>query len=204
MPKIKDVYLSERIRKRIAELETGDEVPAKDIRAVLTETQLADIDSAWAEQQLLRKGKRARTEQEQLALGWRTKRNIRLDVLRQALKEADAGVLRSLQDEQSKAEIRQARIYFEAIGKKLDEGYEPAHARMFANNELTRAGLNRMDGARIHSLTRRDKEVRELEAKLKAEFKKNMTAEELEQQEILHEYEANLKRSKKKQRKDLK
>jgi hypothetical protein len=204
MPKVKDAYLSERIRKRIAELEAGDEVPVKDIRAVLTQTQLADIDSAWTEQQLLRKGKRARTEQEQQALGWRTKRDIRLLVLRQALKEADSGVLRSLQDEQSKAEIRQARIYFEATGKKLDEGYKPAQARMFANNELTRAGLNRMDGAHVHSLTRRDKEVRELEVKLKAEFKMNMTAEELEQQQILEEHEANFKRSKKKQRKVLK
>jgi hypothetical protein len=194
MPKVKDVYLSERIRKRIAELEAGEEVPAKDIKAVLTDEQLADIDAAWAKQQVLRKGKRALTEQEQLALGWRTKRDIRLEVLGKALKVADAGVLRALEDEQSKAEIRQARIYFEAVGKKLDEGYEPAKARMFANNELTRAGLNRMDGVQVHSLTRRDKELRELTAKLKAEFKMNMTAEELEQQEILREHEASLKR----------
>ena len=166
MPKVKDVYLAERIRKRIAELEAGEEVPAKDIKAVLTDEQLADIDAAWAKQQVLRKGKRARTEQEQLALGWRTKRDIRLEVLGKALKVADAGVLRALKDEQSKAEIRQARIYFEAVGKKLDEGYEPEKTRMFANNELTRAGLNRMDGVQVHSLTRRDKELRELTAKL--------------------------------------
>ena len=166
MPKVKDAYLSDRIRKRIAELEAGEEVPAKDIKAVLTDEQLADIDAAWAKQQVLRKGKRARTEQEQLALGWRTKRDIRLEVLGKALKVADAGVLRALKDEQSKAEIRQARIYFEAVGKKLDEGYEPEKTRMFANNELTRAGLNRMDGVQVHSLTRRDKELRELTAKL--------------------------------------
>jgi hypothetical protein len=194
MPKVKDAYLSDRIRKRIDELEAGEEVSAKDIKAVLTDEQLADIDAAWAKQQVLRKGKRARNEQEQQELGWRTKRDIRLEVLRQALKVADAGVLRALKDEQSRAKIRQARVYFEAVGKKLDEGYEPAKARMFANNELTRAGLNRMDGARVHSLTRRDKELKELTAKLKAEFKMNMTAEELEQQEILREHETNSKR----------
>jgi hypothetical protein len=197
MPKVKDVYLSERIRKRIAELEAGEEVPAKDIRAVLTDEQLADIDAAWAKQQVLRKGKRARTEQEQLALGWRTKREIRLLVLRKALKVADAGVLRALKDEQSKAEIRQARIYFEAVGKKLDEGYEPEKARMFANNELTRAGLNRMDGVQVHRLSRRDKELREHTAELKAEFKMNMTAEELEKQSILEEHDDILKRTQK-------
>ena len=100
----------------------------------------------------------------------------------------------ALQNEQSKAEIRQTKIYFEALSKKIDEGFEPAQARMFANNELTRARLNRMDGARVHSLTPRDKKIRELEANLKAEFKKNMTEEELEQQEILEEHEASVKR----------
>ena len=200
MPKLDDTHLADRLRKRIAELEADKEIAAKDIRAVLTEAQQFAIDAAWAEQQLLRKGKRARTEQEEQELGWRTKRDIRLEVLRQALKEADAGILLALQNEQNKAEIRQAKIYFEAIGKKLDEGFEPAQARMFANNELTRAGLNRMDGARVHSLTLRDKKIRELDVKLKAEFKKNMTATELEQLEILDEYEASVKRQKKKKR----
>jgi hypothetical protein len=47
-------------------------------------------------------------------------------------------------------------------------------------------------------MSKRDREVRELEAKLKAEIKKNMTKQELEQQEILREHEASLKRHKKK------
>ena len=196
MPKLDDTHLADRIRKRIAELEAGDEVPAKDIKAVLTEAQLAAIDAALAKQSLI-KTKRVRTEQEKLALGWRTKREIRLLVLRKALKVADAGVLRALKDEQSKAEIRQARIYFEAVGKKLDEGYEPEKARMFANNELTRAGLNRMDGVQVHRLSRRDKELREHTAELKAEFKMNMTAEELEKQSILEEHDDILKRTQK-------
>jgi hypothetical protein len=198
MPKVKDVYLSERIRKRIAELEAGDEVPAKDIKAVLTDEQLADIDAAWAKQQVLRKGKRARTEQEQQELGWRTKRDIRLDVLRQALKEADAGVLRALQEELKQSELRQSKIYLRSYFEAMQEGKPRNQAANWANNELTRGGLNRVDGARVNSMSKRDREVRELEAKLKAEFKKNMTAEELEQQEILREHEASVKRHKKK------
>ncbi len=195
MPKVKDVYLAERIRKRIAELEAGEEVPAKDIKAVLTDEQLADIDAAWAEQQLLRKAKRARTEQEQLALGWRTKRDIRIDVLRQALKEADAGVLRALQEELKQSEIRQSKIYLRSYFEAMREGKPRNQAANWANNELTRGGLNRVDGARVNSMSKRDREVRELEAKLKAEIKKNMTKQELEQQEILREHEASLKRN---------
>ena len=197
MPKVKDAYLSDRIRKRIAELEAGEEVPAKDIKAVLTEEQLAAIDAAWAEQQVLRKGKRARTEQEQQELGWRTKRDIRLDVLRQALKEADAGVLRALQEELKQSELRQSKIYLRSYFEAMREGKPRNQAENWANNELTRANLNRVDGARVNSMSKRDREVRELEAKLKAEIKKNMTKQELEQQEILREHEASLKQRKK-------
>jgi hypothetical protein len=145
MPKVKDAYLADRIRKRIAELEAGEEVPAKDIKAVLTEEQLAAIDTAWAAQQLLRKGKRARTEQEQQELGWRTKRDIRLDVLRQALKEADAGVLRALQEELKQSELRQSKIYLRSYFEAMREGKPRNQAENWANNELTRGGLNRLD-----------------------------------------------------------
>jgi hypothetical protein len=50
----------------------------------------------------------------------------------------------------------------------------------------------------VNSISKRDREVRELEAKLKAEIKKNMTKQELEQQEVLDEHEASLKQRKNK------
>lgn len=198
MPKLDETHLADRIRKRIAELEAGDEIQAKDIRAVLTEAQLAIIDAAWAEQQQLRKAKRARTEQEQQALGWRTKRDIRLDVLREALELAEGNLVDAYKKKQKKAEARAGRIYFDALYEAIDKGKPRSQAANWANNELTRAGLNRLDGARVNSISLRDKEVRELEAKLKAEFKKNMTAAELEQREILEEHEASVKQRKKK------
>lgn len=196
MPKLDDTHLADRIRKRIAELEAGDEVAAKDIRAVLTEAQLADIDAALAKQSLI-KTKRVRTEQEKLALGWRTKRDIRLEVLRQALVEAEDNLVDAYKKKQKKSEARAGKIYFDALYEAIDEGKPRNQAANWANNELTRAGLNRVDGARVNSMSKRDREVRELEAKLKAEIKKNMTKQELEQQEILREHEASLKRRKK-------
>ena len=198
MPKLDDTHLADRIRKRIAELEANKEVAAKDIRAVLTEAQQFAIDAAWAEQQLLRKGKRARTEQEQQALGWRTKRDIRLDVLRQALELAEENTLAALHQAQHNAETRRSRIYLDAYFGALEEDKPRSQAENWANNELTRAGLNRLDGAKVNSVSQRDKEVRELEAKLKAEIKKNMTAIELAQQEILEAHETSVKRQKKK------
>ena len=198
MPKLDATHLADRIRKRIAELEAGDEIQAKDIRAVLTEAQLAIIDAAWAEQQQLRKAKRARTEQEQQALGWRTKRDIRLDVLREALELAEKNTLAALHQARHKAETRRNKIYLDAYFGVLKQDKPRSQAANWANNELTRAGLNRLDGARVSSASQRDKEVRELEAKLKAEIKKNMTAAELEQREILEEHEASVKQRKKK------
>jgi hypothetical protein len=102
MPKLDDTHLADRLRKRIAELEADKEVAAKDIQAVLTEAHLAAIDAAWAEQQLLRKAKRARTEQEQQELGWRTKRDIRIEVLRQALVEAENNLVDAYKKKQKK------------------------------------------------------------------------------------------------------
>ncbi len=197
MPKLDDTHLADRLKKRIAELESDKEVAAKDIRAVLTEEQLAAIDTAWTEQQLLRKGKRARNEQEQQELGWRTKRDIRLEVLRQALVEAEDNLVDAYKKKQKKSEARAGKIYFDALYEAIDEGKPRNQAANWANNELTRAGLNRMDGVQVHRLSRRDEELRELTAKLRAEFKMNMTAEELEQQEILREHEASLKRTQK-------
>ena len=118
--------------------------------------------------------------------------------LKQALKEADAGVLRALQEELKQSEIRQSKIYLRNYFEAMREGKPRNQAENWANNELTRAGLNRIDGARVSSVSKRDKEVRELEAKLKAEIKKNMTKQELEQQEILREHEASIKQRKKK------
>lgn len=197
MPKLDDIYIAERISKRIAELEAGDEVPAKDIKAVLTEAQQAAIDTAWAEQQLLRKGKRARTEQEQQELGWRTKRDIRLEVLRQALVEAKNNLPAAFQRLLKRTEGRAGRTYFDAYYEKIDEGKPHSQAANWANNELTRAGFKRFDGVKVKSVSKRDKKVRELDEILKAEIKKNMTKQELEQQEILEEHEASLKRRKK-------
>ena len=127
------------------ELEAGEEIAAKDICALLNDEQQAALDAAWAEQQALRKNGRARTEEERQALGWKTKREVRIEAFKQAFAEANKGILAALQKMQSDAEVRQARIYFDTLCKALDEGRDNEQAKTMANNALTRAGLRRMD-----------------------------------------------------------
>lgn len=168
MPKLDDTHTTDRLRKRIAELEAGKEVAAKDLKAVLTEAQWQAIEDAWKRQQKLREQKRPRTDEEQRALGWKTKREIRLEVLKEALNVAKAGVSKAWKAKQDKAAVRQGRIYFEAYGKARDAGKDIQAARNFANNELTRSGLRRMDGQEeVQSHSKRDKEVRDMEARLR-------------------------------------
>jgi len=95
---------------------------------------------------------------------------------------------------QDQAEVRQARIYFEALEKAVEENRTQEQARTLANNALSRAGLARMDGEKTIAISKRDRELRAIEADLDAALRKNMTADELEQLAILDEHERNLKK----------
>ena len=145
MPKLDATHIADRLRKRLAELQAGADVAAKDVRALLTAEQLAAMEAAWAEQQSLRKTTRARTDAEKQAAGWKTKREIQIAAFKQAISDSDTNILAELQKMQDQAEIRQARIYFETLQKALDDGHESEQAKSMANNALTRAGLQRMD-----------------------------------------------------------
>ena len=70
MPKLNNTHIADRLGKRIAELEAGEEIAAKDVRALLTDEQMVRLDADWKNQELLRKGQRATTEEQKRALGW--------------------------------------------------------------------------------------------------------------------------------------
>ncbi len=76
MPKLDGTHIADRLRTRLDELLRGEEVAARDMKSLLTDEQIAAMDAAWAEQQALRKKKRARSKEEVEALGWKTKRDI--------------------------------------------------------------------------------------------------------------------------------
>ena len=62
-----------------------------------------------------------------------------------------------------------------------------------ANNALTRAALPRIDGQAVRSMSKRDKEVFEMEEELKRCIRSEMTAEEIEQLDMLEGLERHQK-----------
>ena len=118
---------------------------ARDIKALLTDAQIAAMEAAWAEQQALRKVKRARTKEEERELGWKTKREIHIEAYERAVKEANDGVLKEFERLQMEATKRQMRIYMDTMGEALKAGKDKNVAENLANNALTQAGLERMD-----------------------------------------------------------
>ena len=189
MPKLNKLQIADRLREKLDDLRRSKEVAARDLRALLTDEQIAAMDAAWAAQQALRKPKRARTKEEEQALGWRSKREIQIEVLEQVVNQADEEVLEALMELQYKAEVRQARIYLDGYSKARAAGKSELEAQSIANNDLTRAGLRRVDGKVVGHTNQRDREIWEMECQLKKQLRIKMTAEELEQIELLEEHD---------------
>jgi hypothetical protein len=167
MPKLDDTHLFDRIQRRLEQLEKDEKVADSDIRAVLSAKQQQQLDAAWSHQQQLRREKRARTQAQQQELGWKTKREVRIEVLKAALDKAREGGLAAVEERMKQQELRQMRIYMRALSQAEKNGKDNQAAKQFANNELTRAGLRRMDGTRVNTAAQRDEEVVKMEIELK-------------------------------------
>lgn len=191
MPKLDGTHIAERLKGRLEELQQGKEVAARDLRALLTTEQTEAMDAAWAEQQELRKKKRARTKEEEAALGWKTKRDIHIAALKSALDQAYKAEIAAWEKRVVDANIRQGRIYFDEVKRQLDKGVDEATAKVRANNELTRAGLRRLDGPAngTQGLTPRDKEIRAMEDAILQKAESELDGYEREQLELLQEHE---------------
>ena len=185
MPKLNTEQLMERMQKRIHQLELGEEVAAKDIKVLLSTEQQQQLVDALAAQAELKKNKRVRTDEEKQALGWKSIREVRLDVLRSALNAANDGLLEDYERRLNEKEVRQANIYLREYSdaRKADKSVFAAQGA--ANNALTRAALPRVDGQDVNSMSQRDREVFALEAQLKERIRSQMTAEELQQLDML-------------------
>ena len=185
MPKLNTEQLMERIQKRIHQLEFGEEIAAKDLKALLSAEQQQQLVDALAAQVELKKNKRARTDAEKQALGWKSIREVRLDLLRSALNDANDGLLADYERRLNEKEVRQANIYLGEYleARKADKSVFAAQGA--ANNALTRAALPRIDGRDANSMSKRDREVFAVEAQLKERIRSEMTAEELEQLDML-------------------
>ena len=165
MPKLDGTQIPDRLERRLEELQRGEEVAARDLRALLTDEQVAAMDAAWAAQQDLRKKKRARTKEEEAALGRKTKREIHIETLAAALHEARDAELAAWEMRKHNLEVRQARIFMDEVSKQCEAGENLETAIKLANNALVRAGFKNIGGTpnSRRELTQRDIEVRAME-----------------------------------------
>jgi hypothetical protein len=198
MPKLDGTHIAERLNERLEKLRNGEEVAKREIEALLTDEQVAAMNAAWEAQQALRKQKRARTKEEEIALGWKTKREIQIEAYERAVAQADTAMLETLEELQHKASVRQAKIYLDSYFKATKDGKTPDVARNLANNDLTRAGLKRVDGQVVGHQSKRDREVWEMEQQILGRIRSEMTPEELEQLELAEEHEKALREKGKK------
>ena len=82
-------------------------------------------------------------------------------------------------------EVRQANIYLREYSEARKANKDIFAAQGAANNALTRAALPRVDGQDVNSMSKRDREAFAVEAQLKERTRSEMTAEELEQLDML-------------------
>ncbi len=182
MPKLNQTHLPERLKEAIEQLERGEEVEAKKNKTLLNTTQQKELEDAWLIQQALRKQhKPPKTEEEKKKIGWKDKREVRIEIYKQALAELEEDIfdihLKQLEREQAKATKAYLKGYFGAT-----DGQDKDSAGKIA---VQRAGFTPNNGHR----TSRDSEVRELEEALIKRFEAEMTDEEREQRELLKETE---------------
>ena len=168
MPKLDNTHIADRLRERLADLKSDKEVAAREIKKLLNKEQLKAVEEEKAKQKKLKKEKIARTKEQQKEFGYKSIRDIYIDAYEQAINDLDevGAWNKKLRD----AEVKQARIYMDSLSKALKDGKTTEQAKNIANNDLTRAGLVRMDGVKHGYQSKRDKEVHELEAQLKKQL----------------------------------
>lgn len=185
MPKLNVIHLVGRIQERIEQLERGDALEARDINALLTKEQQQALKDAWTKQQALRKvHKPPKTNEEVQTIGWKTIREVRLEIYKQALQEAQDGVGDGVGELLRQSEIKAARVFMGAFSKAKEEN---KNAWSAGNIALRRNGFNRIDG-QSHS-NARDKEVNDLEDSLRQKLEAELNVEDKEQLELSKEYE---------------
>ena len=191
MPKLNETHLPERLKEAIKQLEAGVEVEAKKNKTLLNTKQQKELDDAWTKQQALRKQhKPPKTEVEKKKIGWKDKREVRIDIYKQALADLEEDLfdihLKQLAKEQAKATKAYLKGYFGAT-----DGQDKDSAGKIS---AQRAGFK---VSSVTSMSKRDLEVRKIEEELLKQFEAEMTDEEREQLELMRETEKAERKGKK-------
>lgn len=192
MPKLNFMDRLERLQVRIEQLKRGEEVDKKDINALLTAEQQKLIAIAWQRQQDLRKThKPPKTDELAKLIGWKTIRQVRMEVLQLAFDEIADNMGMHMQAMKHEQEVKAARVFMDTYFKAKDE---KKNAWSVANNALRTHGLPRIDGADERRGTARDREVRKMEEDLLKRFESELTDAEREQMQLSKQHDESVKK----------
>ena len=190
MPKLNNTHLPQRIQEHIEKMERGEEVEAKKDKTLLSALQQQALKDALEAQKALKKThKRPKTEEEKQAIGWKEIREVRIEIYKQALAELEEDIYDIHLKQLAKEQVKATKAYLDGyFGAK--EGQDKDSAGRIA---VTRAGFS--NSGLVAS--KRDKEVWDMEERLRKQFEAEATDEEKEQLEILRESEKSLKKRRK-------
>ena len=195
MPKLNATHLPNRLQEAIEQLERGEEVEAKKNKTLLTQEQQKALVDAWEKQQALRKKhKPPKTEEERQKLGWKDKREVRIEIYKQALGALSANAVTDIKALQKQREAKANRVYMDAWSKSVGEGKGGAQAISAGNIALQRAGF---DVRGTSSMPKRDKEISKLERQILEQFGDDLSKEQREHLEWLKEGQKSGKKTKK-------
>jgi len=194
MPKLNATHIPERLREVIEQLERGEEVEAKKNKTLLNAHQQKALDDAWNKQQALRKKhKPPKTEEEKQKLDWKDKREVRIEIFKQALQEANGNAVDDIKGLQRQREAKANRIYMDAWSDAVGKGKGGTQAKSAGNIALVKAGFGRP----VAVVNERDKEIRKLEQQILEQIEDGLSDEEREHLEWLREGKKPAKKIKK-------
>lgn len=195
MPKINNTHLPQRIQEHIEKMERGEEVEAKKDKTLLNLSYQQALKDALEAQKVLKKtNKRPKTQAEKDKIGWKEIREVRLEIYRKALNELNQNVVADIKELQRKREAKANRVFMDAWSEAVKEGKQRLSAISVGNIALTRAGFTPSHSA---GLSKRDREIRDMEDALRKQFEAQASKAEKEQLAILREHEKALEKKKK-------
>lgn len=194
MPKLNNTHLPQRIQEHIEKMEHGEEVEAKKDKTLLNAMQQQALKDALEVQKALKKThKRPKTKEEKDKIGWKEIREVRLEIYKQALNELNQNAVTDIRELQRQREAKGNRVFVGAWSESVKEGKRGASAESAGNIALTRAGFSPKRSVR---LSKRDREIRDLEDALRKQFEAEASDAEKEQLAKLREHEKALEKKK--------
>jgi hypothetical protein len=186
LPKLNIIHLPSRLKEHIEKMERGEEVEAKKDKTLLNKTQQQALKDALSkQQQLKKKHKRPKTQEDRDKIGWKEIRKVRVEIYKRALADISDNLVDIYEKELADTEVKAARVFLDAYFN-AKEGTSKWGA---GNIALRRNGFSRIDGQSYSNGDKRSREMNAWEDSMRERMEADLSAEEKEQLELSREYD---------------